>query len=82
MKLVVTHYFKEKGKRGYKKQSSSVIKDSGIDDYLVFFPTSAKKKNPDNVVTAKYSDFGTTYKRIVKNKRTGNSAMLVLKEFY
>ena len=82
MRLEVRHYFKGKGERGYKKQSSSVIKDSSIDDYLVFFPTSYKKKNPDNIVKTKFSDFGTTYKRIIKNKRTGNSTMLVLKELY
>lgn len=82
MKLLVKHYFKKKGERGYKKQSSSVVKDSTIDDYLVFFPTGVKKRNPDNIVKTKYVDYGTTYKRIIKNKRTGNSTMLVLKEFY
>lgn len=82
MKLKVTHYVKKKGERAYSKMSTSQIKDSSIDDYLVFFPTSALKKKPDREVKARFSDYGTKYKRIVKNKRTGNSTMLVLEEYY
>lgn len=78
--LVVTHYFKEKGKRAYKKMSSSTSKNGNISEYLGFFPTSAKRRKPENVVKTKYSNFGRTFTRIVKNKRTGNSTMLVLRE--
>ena len=80
--LKATHYFKEKGKRGYKRMSISTSEDGSIKDYLCFFPTSAKRKNPDNQVSVKYSNYGRTFTRIVKNKRTGNSTMLVLKELW
>ena len=77
--LIRTTYLKRKGDRAYKKFSSSTLKDSSIDDYLKFFPTSRERK-PENTVKTKYSSFGRTFTRIVKNKRTGNSKMLVLKE--
>ena len=80
--LKATHYFKEKGKKSYSRMSISTMKDGSISDYLKFFPTNAKKKNPDNDVRVKYSNFGRTFTRIVKNKRTGNSTMLVLKELW
>jgi len=80
--LKATNYFKQKGKRGYQRMSTSTMKDSSINDYLKFFPTSAKKRNPDNEVRVKYSNFGRTFTRIVKNKKTGNSTMLVLKELW
>ena len=78
--LVITHYFKKKGERAYRRQSKSISKNSDIREYLGFFPTSSKKRNPDNVVKTKYSNFGRKFTRIVKNKRTGNSGMLVLEE--
>lgn len=62
--------------------SSTVSKNSSISEYLGLFPTNAKRRNPDNVVKTKYSNFGRTFTRIVKNKKTGNSTMLVLKEKY
>ena len=65
----------EKGVLQYKD------KDGSIKDYLRFFPTSRERK-PHNDVKVKYSNFGRTFTRIVKNKNTGNSKMLVLKEKY
>ena len=73
-------YIKKKGERAYKTFHKSTLKNSSINEYLGFFPTSKERKNPDNVVKVKYSNFGRTFTRIVKNKRTGNSKMLVLKE--
>ncbi|MBE7087877.1 MAG: hypothetical protein E7369_06225, partial [Clostridiales bacterium] len=64
--LKVTHYFKPDGKRSYRRERTSIIKSSDIDDYLKFFPTKDKKKNPNNVVKTKFSNFGRTYTRIVK----------------
>lgn len=77
--LVSTTYIKRKGERSYKRFSQNTLRSSSIDDYLKFFPTSRERK-PDNVVKVKYSNFGRTFTRIVKNKRTGNSKMLVLRE--
>lgn len=77
--LVSTMYIKRKGERAYRKFSSTTSKNGSINDYLRFFPT-AKERKPYNDVKTKYSNFGSTFTRIVKNKNTGNSKMLVLKE--
>ena len=73
-------YIKLKGERAYKRFSKHVSKDGSISQYLGFFPTSRERRNKDNHVKVKYSNFGRTFTRIVKNTRTGNSKMLVLKE--
>ena len=80
--LVSTMYVKRKGERAYKRFSKHVSKDGSISQYLGFFPTSRERARPDNVVNVKYSNFGRKFTRIVKNTRTGNSKMLVLKETY
>ena len=80
--LVSTIYLKRKGEKAYKKFSTTISKNGNIDDYLGFFPTSKERKNPDNTVKVKYSNFGRTFTRIVKNNKTGNSKMLVLREKY
>lgn len=80
--LISTTYIKKKGEKSYKKFSTTTSKNGSINDYLGFFPTSRERKNPDNTVKVKYSNFGRTFTRIVKNNRTGNSKMLVLKEKY
>ena len=79
--LVSTVYIKKKGERSYKRFAKNTMKDGSIDDYLKFFSTSRERK-PENTVKVKYSNFGRTFTRIVKNKRTGNSKMLVLREKY
>lgn len=80
--LISNHYVKRKGEKSYKKFSSTVSSNGTIKEYLGFFPTANKRKNPDNTVKIKYSNFGRTFTRIVKNNKTGNSTMLVLKEKY
>ena len=77
--LVSTQYIKRKGERAYKKFSSTISKNGSIKDYLGFSPT-ARERKPYNDVKTKYSNFGRRFTRIVKNKNTGNSKMLVLKE--
>ena len=78
--LETTMFIKKKGERTYKKFSLNKIKNSSINDYLKFFPTSHERKNPDNIVSVKYTNFGRTFTRVTKNIRTGNSKKLVLKE--
>lgn len=75
-------YVKRKGERAYKRLSKHISKDGSISEYLGFFPTSRERARPDNVVKTKYSNFGSKFTRIVKNTRTGNSKMLVLKETF
>ena len=76
--LVSTIYIKKKGERSYKRFAKNTMQHSSINEYLGFFPTSRERK-PENIVKTKFSNFGRTYTRIVKNKKTGNSKMLVLK---
>ncbi len=79
--LVSTMYIKRKGDKAYKRFSKTESKNGSIKEYLGFFPTSRERK-PYNDVKTKYSNFGRTFTRIVKNKNTGISKMLVLKEKY
>ena len=79
--LVSTYYAKDKGQRSYKRVAQNKSKNGSIREYLGLFPTKDKQK-PYNIVKTKYSNFGRTFTRIVKNKNTGNSYMLVLKEKY
>ncbi len=80
--LVRTTYIKMKGEKTYKKYSSNKFNDRSIKEYLRFFPTSIEKRRPNTSVKVKYSNFGRTFTRIVKNNKTGNSKMLVLREKY
>ena len=79
--IKVFRYSKSKGQKQYRKSGEKTIYAGTIKDWQMINHSGKYRNNPrDYVYRADYSDFGRTYTRTVKSKKTGISWKTVVKE--
>lgn len=78
----VSYYKKVKGQRYFRKHGDEAKYCGSIRDWQVINSARRFKNNPTEYeLTTSYSNFGQTYTRTVRSKKTGNSYKVVVKEF-
>lgn len=80
--IKVSWYKKDKGQKYYRKNGEESKYSGSIRDWQTINSVRRFRSNPaEYEVKTDYSDFGQTYTRTVKSKKTGNSYKVVVKEF-
>ena len=79
--IIVSHYKKEKGQKNFRKNGENSKYLGSIKDWQMINSIRKYKNNPnDYVCKTDYSNFGRTYTRTIKSKRTGITWKTIVKE--